>query len=116
MSTEFNSNLNIGAVPQVQPPVAVAETKPAVEPEKVPEAPVQTDVPKGQEAVAGQSQIKTDNIKSDMAAFCGNPQVIALSDQFFDVAYAQLQAENDPEAYEKACLYTSQFVNECVKK
>jgi len=121
MSTEFNSNLNLGAV---STPKTVKHTDEAKEAKEIAAAPVEEietpkseGVPVGQSAIAGKSQIgKVDNVQNDIAAFCGNPKAIALSDGFFDKAYAQLCAENDPNAYEKACLMTSEFVNECVKK
>lgn len=118
MSTEFNSNLNLGTV---STPKTVKNTEEVKEITSAPveeiETPKSEGVPVGQSAIAGQSQIgKIDNVQNDVAAFCANPHVIQLSDSFFDKAYAQLAAENDPNAYEKACLMTSEFVNECVKK
>lgn len=118
MSTEFNSNLNLGPVSttkKVKPAEEIKEI--AAAPGEEIKTPKSEGVPVGQSAIAGKSQIgKVDNVQNDIAAFCHNPRLIAISDDFFDRAYAKLCDENDPEAYEKACLMTSNFVNECVKK
>ncbi len=100
----------VGAHPQMVPAPAAAPLEEKAQPEIAPK------IPTDQAAVAGQSQIKTDNVKGDIATFKGNPGLISMADTFFDHAYADLQAQNDPNAYEKACLMSSQFVNECVKK
>lgn len=117
MTTEFNSNLNLGAI-QKQHAVKSTEVKDeiAAAPIEEIEEPKSQGVPVGQSAIAGKSQIKADNVSNDIATFAANPNVVMLSDNFFDKAYDSLVAENDPNAYEKACLMTSEFVNECVKK
>ena len=115
MTTEFNSNLNLGAIPQVNTQKGIEkEVAPAAAAAEVKET-ASKDVPVGQDAIAGKSQIKADNVANDLVTFCSNPKAIELSEQFFDKAYAQLVAQKDPNAYEKACLMTSQFVAECTK-
>ncbi len=118
MSTEFNSNINLGVVSTPKTVKHNEEVKEiAAAPVDDSEAPKSSGVPVGQSAIAGKSQIgKVDNVQNDIATFGANPNLVALSDEFFDKAYARLCAQNDPEAYEKACLMTSEFVNECVKK
>ncbi len=117
MSTEFNSNISINSISQP------TTSKPAAEKEQAVVLPAENNEIQtsqgnlvGQSAIAGKSQIKADNIANDMLTFCSNPKAVELSDKFFDKAYAALVAEKDPNAYEKACLMTAQFVAECVKK
>lgn len=69
-----------------------------------------------QTEILGRSQInKADNLKSDVAFGIANQQAIASADKFFDIAYAQLVKDNDPNAYEKASsmasLYAREFAN-----
>ena len=115
MTTEFNSNLNLGAIPQVNAQRGIEkEVAPAAITAEVNQT-ASKEVPFGQDAIAGKSQIKADNVANDLVTFCSNPKAVELSEQFFDKAYAQLLAKKDPNAYEKACLLTSQFVAECTK-
>jgi hypothetical protein len=52
----------------------------------------------------GRSQVSgADNLKADIAFGITNPKVINSSNKLFDLTYAQLTKENDPQAYEKAC-------------
>ncbi len=52
----------------------------------------------------GRSQIsKTDNLKKDVAFGTAYPEAIENSDRLFELAFEKLQAEGDPNAYEKAC-------------
>lgn len=52
----------------------------------------------------GRSQVsKTDNLKSDVAFASAYPQALSKSDKLFNMALAKLEADNDPDAYEKAC-------------
>jgi len=61
----------------------------------------------------GRSQVsKTDNLQADVAFGMTHPEAIAKADNFFDQAYAQLQAKKDPNAYENACKITSAYVSE----
>lgn len=114
MTTEFNSNLNLGAIPQVNTQKGIEKEVASAAAAEVKEAALK-EVPFGQDAIAGKSQIKADNVANDLVTFCANPKAVELSDKFFDKAYAQLLAQKDPNAYEKACLLTSQFVAECTK-
>ena len=117
MTTEFNSNFNLGAI-QKQTNVKPAEVKEDVQaaPIEEIEEPKSTGVLVGQSAIAGKSQIKTDSIGNDLTVLMANPKLIEKASAVFDKAYAALVKENDPEAYEKACLICSQFVVECGKK
>jgi len=69
-----------------------------------------------QEAI-GRSQVaKADNLANDMKVLKNNPEIVMHADEFFDYTLAQLTKEGQPEAYEKACLATAQFINEFSKK
>lgn len=95
-------------------PINFGKTDPGVpgqEPKKEPEekAEYTNNVPE----TLGRSLVnKTDNLKNDVAFGMTHPQAIASADRFFDKAYANLQAENDPHAYEKASAMTQIYVNE----
>lgn len=62
----------------------------------------------------GRSQVnKTDNLKSDVAFASAYPQAISKSDKLFNMALAKLEADGDPNAYEKACsIATSEDAKE----
>ena len=118
MSTEFNSNLNFGAI-QKQSGVKPSEQKDEILEQVVDEniEDVKSQgVPVGQSAIAGKSQIKTDNISNDLLMLRTNPKLVNLSGEVFDRAYAKLTEQNDPEAYEKACGIANAFVQECAHK
>lgn len=69
-----------------------------------------------QTEILGRSQIsKTDNLASDVAFGMQNPQAIESADKFFNIAYAQLVKENDPNAYEKASSMASIYARELHK-
>lgn len=66
-----------------------------------------------QTEVLGRSQIsKTDNLACDVAFGMQNPQAIESADKFFNIAYAQLVKDNDPNAYEKASSMASIYARE----
>lgn len=66
-----------------------------------------------QTEVLGRSQIsKTDNLTCDVAFGMQNPQAIESADKFFNIAYAQLVKDNDPNAYEKASSMASIYARE----
>lgn len=66
-----------------------------------------------QTEILGRSQIcKKDNLACDIAFGVKNPQAIQSADKFFDLAYAQLVKENDPNAYEKASSMASIYARE----
>ena len=95
MSTEFNTNMGINKPQQtVQPKTVEKEQVAAQQIEKVDEPVKSEKVPVGQEAIAGKSQIKTDNVANDLATFCANPKQIQVADAFFDKAYAKLLEQN----------------------
>ena len=118
MSTEFNSNINFGSI----------QKKAGVKPSEIKEEIIEStigdnnedirayNVPVGQNAIAGKSQIKTDNISNDLLMLKTNPQLVHLADEAFDKAYSKLAEANDSEAYEKACVIANAFVNECCNK
>lgn len=63
--------------------------------------------------ILGRSQVsKADNLKEDVAFGMANPQAIASADKFFNIAYAQLLSQNDPNAYEKASTMASIYAKE----
>ena len=118
MSTEFNSNLNFGAI-QKQAKIKASEAKDEILEQSIDE--ISEDVksqgvPVGQSAIAGKSQIKTDNISNDLLMLRTNPKLVELADEAFDRAYEKLTEQKDPEAYEKACMIASAFVQECASK
>ena len=118
MSTEFNSNLNFGAI-QKNTGIKSTEIKEEILEQINDENTAETisqSFPVGQSAIAGKSQIKTDNISNDLLVLKTNPNVVRLADEAFDSAYERLSAQNDPEAYEKACLIANAFVQECIGK
>lgn len=66
-----------------------------------------------QTELLGRSQIcKKDNLACDVAFGMKNPQAIESADKFFNIAYAQLVKENDPNAYEKASSMASIYARE----
>ena len=69
-----------------------------------------------QTEVLGRSQIcKTGNLACDVAFRMQNPQAIESADKFFNIAYAQLVKDNDPNAYEKASSMASIYARELHK-
>lgn len=65
--------------------------------------------------ILGRSQVnKADNLKEDVSFGMAHPEAIKSADKFFDVAYANLLRENDPNAYEKAAAMTSIYARELV--
>ncbi len=118
MSTEFNSNLNFGAI-QKQTNVKPSDVKDEIleqSIEEIVEEPKSQGVPVGQSAIAGKSQIKTDNISNDLLTLKTSPKLVMLADEAFDRAYEKLSEQNDPHAYEKACMIANAFVQECAHK
>lgn len=114
MSTEFNNNINLGSVHRSSASKHIEKDDIVIAQQEEKDS-LNNSFPVGQSALAGKSQIKADNIARDLALFKSNPHLVKVSDKFFDEAYERLLASNDPQAYEKACLLTSAFVNECVK-
>ncbi len=54
--------------------------------------------------VLGRSQVsKSDNLKQDVAFGMARTEAISSADRLFDIAFKQLQADDDLNAYEKAC-------------
>jgi len=70
--------------------------------------------------VLGRSQVmvnKSDNVKEDVKFGAAHPETIKNSDKLFELALAKLEAEGDPQAYEKACsISTSTEARELLLK
>lgn len=68
--------------------------------------------------VLGRSQVnKTDNLKEDLTFGMANPEVMNKSDKLFNLALSKLEAQGDPNAYEKACaVATSEDAKELFSK
>lgn len=61
----------------------------------------------------GRAQVSRANaLNKDIQFGMNHPQSIESADKFFDMAYATLQKQNVPEAYEKACELTASYVDE----
>lgn len=72
------------------------------------------EIPTGA-SVLGRSMVSHDCTKSDITFGMKNPEIIEKCDTFFENAFNMFAANNDPEAYEKACMLTSAFANEISK-
>lgn len=60
---------------------------------------------------------KTDNVKEDVNFGMAHPETIERSEKLFNLALAQLQAKNDPNAYEKACaISTSSYARDLLNR
>ena len=71
----------------------------------------------GQADVVGRSQIqKADNLKEDVNFMLKNPDIMAKTEAFFNLAYAQLLKEDSPNAYEKAAAMATTFARELSSK
>ena len=121
MSTEFNSNINFGSVQHssskhidgLHEDVQINSVDNSLDNSVI----SNNEVPTGQNAIAGKSQVKVDNIANDMLTFCSDPKLAGvLADSFFEQAYARLLADNEPNAYEKACALMREFVKEASAK
>ena len=63
--------------------------------------------------VLGQSQVKKpDNLNADLEFLTKNPELVEISDKYFETTLARLEKEGDPNAYENACLLQSAFAKE----
>ncbi len=116
--TEINNNDAMKNIQPVKPvvPAAKAEAAPAANLEEVAAKQLQDLGNNPQEAI-GRSQVaKADNLAHDMDVLKNNPKLVQHADEFFDYTLAQLEKEGKPDAYEKACLATAQFINEFSKK
>lgn len=94
-------------------PLSFGKTDPGVpgqEPKKEPEKPeFATSAPE----TLGRSLVsEADNLKNDVAFGMTHPQAIAKADKFFDKAYANLQSQGHPYAYEEASAMTKAYVDE----
>lgn len=68
--------------------------------------------------VLGRSQVsKSDNLKSDLTFSAEHPEILNNSDKLFELAFENLSAKGDPNAYEKACsIATSQDAKDLLVK
>ena len=105
--------------------VAKVQPKPEAKPEKKEAIPFQgaadeavvKDFSNPKAESLGRSQVeKPDALAKDVAFGMNHPDTIASADKFFDIAYAQLSAKKDPNAYGKASELTSVYANEVVGK
>ena len=116
--TEINKNDAMNNIPAVKPaaPAPKADALPAANLEENSTKQLQDLGNNPQEAI-GRSQVaKADNLAHDMEVLKNNPKLVQHADEFFDYTLAQLEKEGRPDAYEKACLATAQFINEFSKK
>lgn len=75
----------------------------------------QTEIP-ASAGVAGRSMVKsTDNIDADIKFAMEHPELVANSDDCFEMAFKGKTQANDPDAYAKACVITKAFADELVK-
>lgn len=71
----------------------------------------------GQADIVGRSQVqKADNLKEDINFMLKNPDIMAKTEAFFNLAYAQLLKEDSPNAYEKASAMATTFAHELASK
>jgi len=106
---EIKNNVEIGKLQKQEVKVVPTDkTEPQVE-NAVPTKEIKDfSNPSGE--VLGRSQVmvnKSDNIKEDIKFGMTNPEAIKSSDKLFELALAKLEAEGDPQAYEKACAIST---------
>ena len=71
----------------------------------------------GHADVVGRSQIqKSDNLQADIEFVMRNPELMAKTEQFFEMAYAKLLREDAPNAYEKASALATTFAREIASR
>lgn len=103
--------VDVGQLPQNIEPKAVEKSEPHFCANET-NAKVIKDL-SNQTEVLGRSQIsQADNLNSDVSFGMQNHQAIESADKFFDIAYAQLVNDNDPNAYEKASAMASIYAKE----
>lgn len=106
--------IEVGQVPPTIEPKTAEKSEPQFCAEKV-DAKVINDLSNPSE-ILGRSQIcKTDNLNCDVTFGMQKPQAIESADKFFNIAYAQLVNDNDPNAYEKASAMASIYARELHK-
>ena len=68
--------------------------------------------------VLGRSQVnKSDNLEQDVTFGINQAKAISNSDRLFDIAFKQLKADGEPNAYEKACtIATSSETRDLLSK
>lgn len=104
--------LDVGAIQQPKQPAKPEVESVAAQPQAEAEKTVKDFSNPTAEAL-GRSQVGQANaLQKDVAFGMKHPQAIENADKFFDMAYAQLKANNEPHAYEKACELASSYVNE----
>src|SRR5574344_557822 len=61
----------------------------------------------------GRSQVLSpDNLENDLKIFTNDPDKVKNAEEFFDIAYEQLQKAGDKDAFEKAALMTGTYSKE----
>lgn len=78
-----------------------------------------SDLSLSPEALGGYSQVMAasgkintnhmDNLETDMKVFLDNPKAVQKAVDFFDIAYKQLEAKGEEDAYQKAAILTNAF-------
>ena len=64
------------------------------------------------QVMAASGKINTnhmDNLETDMKVFLDNPKAVQKAVDFFDIAYKQLEAKGEEDAYQKAAILTNAF-------
>lgn len=99
--SKINNNMEIG---KVQKADSKAEKTENVIPQPKMEESSIKDFSNPTAEALGRSQVnRTDNLQSDVAFGMANPDTIENADKLFNIAFAGLRADGDPNAYEKAC-------------
>lgn len=109
------NNVEIGKVQKVDSKIEKAEN---IEPQQKQEESSIKDFSNPKAEALGRSQVNsTDNLQKDVAFGMAHPEAISSSDKLFDKALAKLEANNDPDAYAKACaIATSNDAKELLSK
>lgn len=117
---EIKNNMEIGKVQKQDVKFCGTEkTEPQIGKPAVPEKEIKDFSNPSAEAL-GRTQVsvnKPDNIKEDIKFGMANPEAISASDKLFDLALSKLEAQGDPNAYEKACtIATSSEAKELLSR
>lgn len=101
MSKINNNNVEIGKVQKIDSKIEKTESN---EPQTVANEATIKDFSNPSAEALGRSQVhSTDNLQSDVSFGMAHPEAIENSDKLFNIAFAGLSQNGDPNAYEKAC-------------
>jgi len=99
--SKINNNVEIGKVQKVDSKIEKTEN---IEPQSKREESSIKDFSNPKAEALGRSQVKsTDNLQADVAFGMAHPEAIKSADKLFNLSFSGLQADNDPDAYIKAC-------------